>query len=128
RERVRVLPYHVAITCRLQQIYPGNPAEECIFTVLAEAPDGHQQTWGGYNWFQSNAVATQKKEQNQKLITVYDSSMLELVPRLLEPLALKSSSYGNGLAARVTKKFPELFCAWLKTVPPEITLQLNGEL
>ena len=128
RERVQVLPYQVAITCRLQPIYPGSSSEECIFTVMAEAPDGYQQTWGGYNWFQSNPFGSRKKEQKQSLITVYDSAMLELVPRLLEPLNLKASSYGNGLALRVTKKFPELFCGWLKTVPPEITLQLNGEL
>src|SRR5260370_31918887 len=42
RDRVRVLPYQVAITCRLQPIYPWSSAAECIFTVLAEAPDSHQ--------------------------------------------------------------------------------------
>jgi SNF2 family DNA or RNA helicase len=29
---------------------------------------------------------------------------------------------------RVTKKFPEIFSAWLKAVPPHITLQLKGDL
>src|SRR6185503_20134009 len=38
------------------------------------------------------------------------------------------STNGQGLMLRVTKRFPELFAAWLKTVPPHIILRLGGEL
>src|SRR5207248_8891095 len=38
------------------------------------------------------------------------------------------SSYGHGLTTRVTKKFPEVFTTWLKTVPSHIILRLGGEL
>src|SRR4029077_8727602 len=50
------------------------------------------------------------------------------IPPLLEPLRLKPGGYSGGLAARVNKKFPEDFGAWLKTVPPHITVQLKGDL
>jgi hypothetical protein len=128
RDRVRVLPYQVAITCRLESTYPGSTAEDCLLAVLAEAPDGHQQAWGGYNWFPSGPAGRRQREPGHGQITIYDSSMIEKVPRLLEPLGLRASSYGNGLCMRVTKKFPELFCTWLKSVPPEITVHLDGEL
>jgi SNF2 family DNA or RNA helicase len=46
----------------------------------------------------------------------------------LQPLDLKSSFRGDALAVTVNKKFPEKFGAWLKSVPPEITVELKGEL
>src|SRR4029077_14621061 len=42
--------------------------------------------------------------------------------------ALKPSNSSQGLAVRVTKKFPEVFATWLKTLPPHIILRLGGEL
>ena len=42
RERLRLLPYQVAIGCQLKKLYPESNAEECIFSVVAEAPDGHR--------------------------------------------------------------------------------------
>src|SRR5262249_8808618 len=62
-------------------------------------------------------------------IVVHDSSRLTGIATLLEPLSLKSTLYGSGgLALRVTKKFPEIFSAWLKTLPSYVSLQLDGDL
>jgi SNF2 family DNA or RNA helicase len=63
-----------------------------------------------------------------KPIIVYDPTSLARVPGLLEPLALKPARHERGLAVKVTKKFPEAFAAWIKSIPSEITLQLKGEL
>jgi hypothetical protein len=127
RERVRSLPFQLAIQCRLQPIYPNSQTEDCVVSVLAEATDGHQQTWTGYNWLHTPPERARKRKRDEEIITVYDRSSLEPVPALLEPLNLKPS-FGGGLAIRVTKKFPEIFNAWLKTVPSHITVNLAGEL
>ena len=116
RERLHLLTYQVAIECKLQPIYAHSTVEECIVTVLAEAPDGHQQTWTGYNWTHTGARAASRVKGRSGTITVYDAAALDPIPALLEPLALKPSNSGQGLAVRVTKKFPEVFTTWLKTV------------
>jgi hypothetical protein len=126
RERVRMLPYQIVIQCELKPIFPQSDIEDCVVTVLAEAPDGRQQEWLGYNWTESKRG--RKPERDDTHITLYDSSLLQAIPPLLEPLHLKPGGYGGGLATRVNKKFAEVFGAWLETVPPQITVQLKGEL
>jgi hypothetical protein len=128
RERVRKLPFQVSISCRLQPIYPGSESEDCVVNVLGEAPDGHQQNWTGYNWLDTTRKLGRKPNRDADAITVYDWSLLNQIPTLLEPLALKPSAYGGGLVTRVTKRFPEVFAAWLKTIPSEVQVQLAGDL
>jgi hypothetical protein len=128
RERVRSLPFHAVISCKLQPIYPGSESEDCLVNVVGEAPDGHQQVWTGYNWLDNTRKLGRKATRDSAAITVYDWSLLNRIPPLLEPLALKPSAYGGGLVTRVTKKFPEVFANWLKTIPPEIQVQLAGDL
>jgi SNF2 family DNA or RNA helicase len=128
RERVRKLPFQVVITCALQPIYPGSESEDCVVNAVGEAPDGHQQTWTGYNWLDNTRKGARKGSRDADAITIYDWSLLNQVPPLLEPLGLKPSAYGGGLVTRVTKRFPEVFAAWLKTIPPEIQVQLAGDL
>jgi hypothetical protein len=128
RERVRKLPFQVAISCRLQPIYPGSESEDCVVNVVGEAPDAHQQIWTGYNWLDNTRKLGKKSNRDTDAITVYDWSLLNQIPPLLEPLGLKPSGYGGGLVTRVTRRFPEVFAAWLKTIPPEIQVQLVGDL
>jgi hypothetical protein len=128
RERVRTLPFEVVITCALRPSFPGSEVEECAVHVTAEAPDGRQQFYSGCDWTEKPRRAGRREGQREMWITVYDTARLREVPPLLAPLNLKPAMYGGGLALRVTKKFPELFAAWLKTVPQQITVQLQGEL
>jgi hypothetical protein len=128
RERVRKLPFQVAISCRLQPIYPGSESEDCVVNVVGEASDGHQQNWTGYNWLDTTRRLGRKPNRDTDAITVYDWSLLNQIPPLLEPLGLKPSAYGGGLVTRVTKRFPEVFATWLKTIPLEVQVQLAGDL
>ena len=128
RGRVRTLPYEVAISCALRPVFPGSDEEECQITVLAEAPDGSRQTWNGGSWT-INTKGGRTKTGERGDIVVHDSSRLAQVVTLLEPLSLKPPLYGRGgLTMRVTKKFPETFSTWLKTLPPYVSLQLDGDL
>ena len=47
---------------------------------------------------------------------------------MLESLGAKWANYGGGWIVRLTKKTPELFVAWLQSLPPDITVQLDREL
>ncbi|MEY2428591.1 MAG: hypothetical protein QOJ40_1476, partial [Verrucomicrobiota bacterium] len=129
RERVRTLPLEVAIKCELRPLYIGSNSEECCLTVIAEAADGHQETWHSHGWTNTSVPrAAKKKDRRETAIVVYDRTLLQMVPEVLEPLDLKADSYNGNLSLRVSKKFPELFSAWLKTVPPQITVHLGGDL
>jgi len=129
RERVRKLPYQVAITCSLRPSGLGGHSEECVFQVLAEATDGRQQVWAGYNWLDTTHQHPRHRGRSEEEeLLVYDSAMLASVPPLLEPLNLKPSGYQGTLAMRVTRKFPETFAAWLQSMPRHITVRLEGEL
>jgi hypothetical protein len=124
RDRVQVLPYQVAVTCGLR---PHYGTEECVVEVLAEAADGHRLSWTGYNWLEQQGGAGRKSRREEDPILVYDTALLGQMRGLLETLNLKPGHAG-GLALRVTKKFPELFTGWIKSLPPEITVHLQGEL
>jgi hypothetical protein len=126
--RVRTLPFQITVECELRPIFRDSEVEECVVTVTAEAPDGHQLSWKGYNWLQQSSGAARSNRQDDDAIVLYDKAALFEVPRVLEPLNLKPSSYTTGLVLRVTKRFPELFTEWLKSVPPQITVKLGGEL
>jgi len=133
RSRVRTLPYQVSIHCRLQPIYLGADAEECVVQAVAQASDGRQQTWMGYEWLSAKApgsagVSPATDHGSTSAITLYDDSVLSEIPQLLGPLNLKPSSSGRGVSVRVSKKFPDLFATWLKTIPPHITVELAGDL
>ena len=92
-----------------------------------------QETWDGLNWRQSKlipkAVTPKKKAAAEvEVVVLYNRAVLAEVPRLLEPLGLKSDPYSGAPSLRVTKKFPELFVPWLKALPPHIEVRLAGDL
>jgi hypothetical protein len=128
QERVQTIPYEVTITCELQPSSTGGNGEDCVVTAIGRAGDGRTMSWGGYNWTEKTPKGTRKKVHSSDLITLYDSSALAQSSSLLQSLHLKPDYHGRGVSTRVTRKFPELFCNWLKTVPPHIHLELKGEL
>jgi hypothetical protein len=128
-ERVQTLPLEVIINCELAPSYMGGRTEECVFQVRAAAEDGHSETWNGAQWtFNEELQRVKKPAKRSTSIVLYDRKAAAQIPVLLSSLNLKSDSWTGRLALRVTKKFPEVFSEWLKTVPPQITVQLAGEL
>ncbi len=128
RERVRTLPFEVAIHCELQPVHPYSGKEHCILRVAAQAPDGHREVFNGWQWIDSTARGALKLDPHDSAIKVYDRAALETIPALLEPLNLRFEPHASDLVLRVTRKFPEQFAAWLKTVPAPVLVQLGGEL
>jgi SNF2 family DNA or RNA helicase len=130
RQRLQTVPYQVFISCDLARSSFGRETEDCIVRVRAEAPNGRRQLWTGQNWLDETPKKLRDKEKEDGLITLYDTAALAEVPALLAPLNLKIADYSDqaALAMRVTKKFPEIFAAWLKSVPPHFSVTLSGEL
>src|SRR5207253_451452 len=83
RERVRTVEYEVAIKCELKPSFPRADSEDCIVTVVAEAADGKQQTWTGYNWLEQTQNERRRRSRREEMITLYDRRKLEAVPALL---------------------------------------------
>ncbi|MCZ7634813.1 MAG: hypothetical protein M5U12_01310 [Verrucomicrobia bacterium] len=128
RDRIRRVPFDIAIRCELRPIYPGSPTENCLLEVFAEATDGgRRERWDGHAWLVDNSKQPAKAARGSTIV-LYDRSALREVPSWLEPLGLKPDPYNGRLAVRVTKKFPEVFVPWLKSLPPHVQVQLKGEL
>lgn len=127
RERVRLLPLQVTISGELRPPLSGRH-EECVLRIVAQAPDGFQETYNGFTWNNSTPRGTLKKAAKPLEITVYERAVLETIPALLEPLNPKTDLHPGQLTLRVTRRFPEDFAAWLKSVPGHITVELLGEL
>jgi hypothetical protein len=128
-DRVQTLPLEVIIQCDLAPSYRGGRTEECVFEVRAAAGDGHEETWNGSFWIRNDSSQPRKKTSKSGApIVLYDRQNAGQIPALLSSLGLKADSWTGKLSLRVTKKFPEIFSEWLKSVPPQITVQLGGEL
>jgi SNF2 family DNA or RNA helicase len=94
--------------------------------VRAEATDGVRKVWTGSAW-RADRQARKGRKSDDGAITLHDESAMKPLPALLAPLGLKNDGF-SGLRMRVTKKFPEMFHQWLRGVPPEIQIELEGEL
>jgi len=128
RQRVRTLPLEVVIHCELEPIEPESPKEDCVLRVVAQAADGHREVFNGRQWVESTERSAPQPEARDSDITIYERAPLAAIPALLEPLNLKFEAWASRLVLRVTRKFPERFGAWLKSVPPSIAVRLEGEL
>lgn len=126
RERIKRVPFRVVITCRLQPPPSPGASETCVLQVLAESADGAEsRIWTGYNWLEERVRPKVRKGDS---LLIPDDALLNRIPDLLEPLNLRPHFGGVELTTRVTRKFPEIFSQWLHSLPPEVSVQLEGEL
>jgi hypothetical protein len=125
--RVETLGYEVTIRCELvPSMYSGN-ADDCGVSAEAKAADGRCLLWQGYNWLEQTSKGRRKHGKDGSKITLYDSAVLAEAHTLLEKLQARPA-FGGGFVVRITRKFPDTFSDWLKSVPPHIKVQLIGEL
>ena len=126
RERVRVVPLVLQFVCELKAAYAGANSEYC--TILPRALDEKgraQETWNGYAWERAGKSVEAKKSG---VIVIADRSALGNPLTLLAGLDPKWEMYRGGFTLRITKKFPGLFAAWLKSLPPHVQVELKGDL
>ncbi len=128
RERVRVVPMTLQFQCDLRPTYPGADSEHCIILPRALDENGRaQETWNGVNWERAGKLA-EKEAKKGGVIVIPDRGALANPMLLMAGLDAKWEMYRGGFTMRVTKKFPELFAGWLKSLPPQVKVELKGDL
>lgn len=138
RERIRSVAVKVKFHCSIKESYPGSKSEQCVVRLLAQSDDGQiDEYWTGERWMQADTVVSQfgpvatvpRKPGRPKNQTVfYDRSVQAEATRLLDPLGLRWDGWMGHGCVRLTKKFPDVFVPWLKTMPSHIEVELEGEL
>ncbi len=129
-ERVRTVPLQPLLQGELRTIAFGNDTEYAVFDALAVSPDGsYGERWNGSAWLDAKLKPAEGNGSNaaEQLVT-YDRSALAEVPRLLEPAGFKWDFARQRWLMRVTARFPDQFMAWLAGMPPQVRLELKGEL
>ena len=128
--RTKIIPVAVTLACALKENYPGSKAESIIVRATAQAEGMEKEEFGLNGWQTPNQGWGQTRipKPTKGRIPIHDRSAQAHFPRVLEPLGAKYANYGGGWTLRLTKKTPELFVAWLQTIPPEITVELDREL
>ncbi len=128
RDRVRVVPMTLQFQCLLQPTYPGANSEHCIILPRVLDENGRaQETWNGFNWERAGKLAEKEAKKNGTIV-IPDRGALASPLLLLAGLDAKWEMYRGGFTLRVTKKFPELFAGWLKSLPPHVQVELKGDL
>ena len=132
QDRVRVVPMALRVRCALKPAYPGSDKEICAINIHAVSPDESVvEEWAGSQWSRSEGKASRAKKTPKKSaneIVLHDRNALRDPLVLLEPLAAKWEGYQSQFVVRVTKKFPDLFVTWARTLPLDVKLELIGEL
>ncbi|MFM7816081.1 MAG: SNF2-related protein, partial [Verrucomicrobiota bacterium] len=129
-ERVRTVALQPVLHGELRTIAFGNDTEYAVFDALALNPDGtYAERWNGSSWLDAkiSSKAGTADGAEESLVT-YDRSGLPEVTRLLEPAGFKWDFARQRWLMRVTAKFPDAFMSWLSSVPPQVRLELKGEL
>jgi len=129
-ERVRHVKLPVRLRINLQPIYEGSPTEEAVIKVEALFDHNRRELLGPSGWFDPDQARTTTTQNvpDHELITIYDRSAQDLFPQLLDALNTKYNHWSQGWSLRVTRKFPEIFASWLKSLPPEIEVLLDKQL
>ena len=127
--QIRVVPVNVKIGCRLARPHKGSEDEFCFFDITARSSDKviHEKwtpsgSWSGNTPYSRTAPYTAASQP-----TVYDRALQERVVALLAPLRLRPNFVGRPML-KVNKNFARTFLEWLQSMPPEIPVQLEGEL
>jgi len=124
--KVRTVPVVVKISCALKPVYTGSQAENIVVEISAKAPHLEAEHFTTNGWEPRKGGGAKVKPA--KDIILHDRSTQNLFPRMLESLGAKWDSYPGSWTVRLTKKTPEIFVLWLKSLPPDIEVTLDREL
>lgn len=131
RERIVTVPMRVKIEATLQPRQAGSKTEACALRVTAQSPDGAAREWlADSGWLAEGPERSAKGRRTGENapIEVLDRGLMRRTPSLMEALGARWDGLARAFFVRVTRKFPEEFAAWLKTLPTDIEVCLEGEL
>lgn len=128
-ERTRRVPVAVKLACQVKPTYQGSQTEAAFLRITAKLKGGDLEVCGPSGWFADRfrGRASQASAEDG-IIPLLDRSAQKYFPARLEELDAKWDNYHNAWRLRLTKSFPATFLQWLEGLPPEIEVQLDGEL
>ena len=128
-QRVRTVPVEVTLRCDLKPTYAGSQSEDIVITVVAKAPGMIPEHFTVHGWKPQPGMGGEKKLKQEKgVIVVQDRAAQRHFPRLLDSLGVKSANFVDEWRLRLTRKTPEVFVPWLKSLPPGIEVLLDKQL
>ena len=128
-QRVRAVPVTVTISCQLQRMYEGSINEDIVITVVAMAPGMEAEKFRIDGWDTDPQFKSEKTPKPEEgIISLHDRAAQRHFPWVLESLGVKWDGYPGDWKLRLTKKTPEIFVPWLKSLPPELEVFLDREL
>ncbi|HYG23817.1 MAG TPA: DEAD/DEAH box helicase [Verrucomicrobiae bacterium] len=128
QQRVRTVPAVVSISCNIRPRYGGASTEDVVINVDASAPGIPRETFTPAGWeVEKSNRAPRSKASNDELL-VFDRSAQRHFPRILDELEVRWDPYTRDWRFRLTRDTPEKLVPWLKSLPPELELELDPEL
>ena len=128
-KRVRIVPVAVTLSCELNPTYPGSQAEDIVIRITAQSPGRLTEKFTPYGWQpQTGDVAKKNSAPDSGIIESPDRAAQRHFPSALESLTVKWDEYAQDWKLRLTKKTPDVFVPWLKSLPAEIEILLDSEL
>ncbi len=125
-ERTRRVAVEVHVRCWLDG---AGKSESLSAQITASDERGfRQEVYTPAGWRDDSRQPVKTAETADEAIYLFDRHLLARMPALLAPLGLNWDSLRHGWQARVTKKFPETFAAWLASLPAEVNVDLSGDL
>ena len=125
--RVRTVKLQPCIVAEVKAPWAGNSSEYCYVDVLGASEDAKVvESWNGSGWAPTEAAQKIKTAAND-LLRLDRSALGALLPPL-EQSGFKWDYQAQRWALRLTKKFPEIFVPFLKSLPADIRIELRGEL
>ncbi|HEY9170717.1 MAG TPA: DEAD/DEAH box helicase, partial [Verrucomicrobiae bacterium] len=108
--------------------WAGSETEYCYVDILGASADGrHVERWNGFHWSHAHDYSAEADEAGGGLERL-DRAALAPLPMAIAASAFKHDPHFQCWSLRVTKKFPEAFVPFLKSLPPETVIELRGEL
>ena len=123
-QTVKMLPL---VRAELKAHAPGYP-ELCRVQLLAGSDDGKiSEHWTAGGWAHTdNSFGGAQKKMNQ--LVRYDRSAVDGLVPPLEAAGFKWEFHHQAWTMKLSKKFAEIFVAFLKALPAEARIELGGEL
>jgi hypothetical protein len=123
--RVRTVTLRLHVRADVAPVWPGSSTEHCLVEILGVSADAERvERWEGTGWNDTREPAAVARGGLERV----DRSSLA---NLSGPLALagfKWDFHHARFVLKVTKKFPELFVPFLKSLPADAVVELRGEL
>jgi hypothetical protein len=126
--RVRTVPLRPRVMAELKSPWAGSETEYCYVDVLGASDDGQfVERWNGQSWTPASDISAYNSRR-EKSLTRVDRSAVAPLPALVSAANFKWEYHFARWSVRLTKKFPEQFVPFLKSLPPGTTIELRGEL